>query len=104
MFTASHNPAQYNGLKLCREGARPVGSETGLAEIRVMAETLGPGGRVFIFVPALSWLYGSFDREIDHGDESIIEPSLQEHEDSCRRQGRGKTPKSSLLHDDTACY
>lgn len=35
-------------------------------EIRVIAETLGPGGRVFIFVPALSWLYGSLDREINH--------------------------------------
>jgi SAM-dependent methyltransferase len=36
------------------------------SELRVIAETLGPGGRVFIFVPALSWLYGSFDREINH--------------------------------------
>ena len=35
-------------------------------EMRVIGETLGPGGRVFIFVPALSWLYGSFDREINH--------------------------------------
>ena len=35
-------------------------------EIRVISETLGPGGRAFIFVPALSWLYGSFDREINH--------------------------------------
>lgn len=35
-------------------------------ELRVMSETLGPGGRVFIFVPALSWLYGSLDREINH--------------------------------------
>ena len=26
MFTASHNPAKYNGMKLCRSGARPVGS------------------------------------------------------------------------------
>ncbi len=34
MFTASHNPAQYNGIKLCREHAAPVGSETGLDEIR----------------------------------------------------------------------
>ena len=34
MFTASHNPAQYNGIKLCRAGARPVGAETGLHEIR----------------------------------------------------------------------
>jgi phosphomannomutase len=34
MFTASHNPAQYNGIKLCRAGATPVGMESGLAEIR----------------------------------------------------------------------
>jgi phosphomannomutase len=34
MITASHNPAKYNGIKLCREGARPVGAETGLAELR----------------------------------------------------------------------
>ncbi len=34
MFTASHNPAQYNGIKLCRAGARPVGQETGLAQIK----------------------------------------------------------------------
>ena len=34
MFTASHNPAQYNGIKLCRPHAAPVGMETGLAEIR----------------------------------------------------------------------
>jgi phosphomannomutase len=34
MFTASHNPAKYNGMKMCRAGAVPVGSETGLLEIR----------------------------------------------------------------------
>ncbi len=34
MFTASHNPARYNGIKLCRALAAPVGMETGLAEIR----------------------------------------------------------------------
>ena len=34
MFTASHNPAQYNGIKMCRSHAAPVGMETGLAEIR----------------------------------------------------------------------
>lgn len=33
MFTASHNPAKYNGIKMCRAGARPVGQETGLATI-----------------------------------------------------------------------
>ncbi|MFJ5552487.1 phosphomannomutase/phosphoglucomutase [Streptomyces sp. NPDC093225] len=38
MFTASHNPAQYNGIKMCRAGAAPVGQDTGLAEIRTLAE------------------------------------------------------------------
>ncbi|CAB4757162.1 unannotated protein [freshwater metagenome] len=41
MFTASHNPAQYNGIKLCRAGAAPVGQDTGLREIRDMIEA-GP--------------------------------------------------------------
>jgi len=38
MFTASHNPAAYNGIKLCRSGARPIGQDTGLDEIRRRAE------------------------------------------------------------------
>ncbi|MEV5335956.1 phosphomannomutase/phosphoglucomutase [Streptomyces werraensis] len=38
MFTASHNPARYNGIKLCRAGAAPVGQDTGLADIRALAE------------------------------------------------------------------
>nr|WP_090281630.1 phosphomannomutase/phosphoglucomutase [Mycolicibacterium komanii]CRL78280.1 phosphomannomutase [Mycolicibacterium komanii] len=33
MFTASHNPASYNGIKLCRAGAKPVGKDTGLSTI-----------------------------------------------------------------------
>src|ERR1035437_1256421 len=40
MFTASHNPARYNGIKLCRSGARPVGQDTGLGEIRDLAQSL----------------------------------------------------------------
>ncbi|GAA4235810.1 phosphomannomutase/phosphoglucomutase [Actinomadura meridiana] len=43
MFTASHNPARYNGLKLCRAGARPVGRDTGLTEIRDMVDGGVPG-------------------------------------------------------------
>lgn len=38
MFTASHNPARYNGIKLCRSGARPVGQDTGLAQVRELAQ------------------------------------------------------------------
>jgi phosphomannomutase len=38
MFTASHNPARYNGIKLCRAGAAPVGQDSGLADIRALVE------------------------------------------------------------------
>ncbi|GLU49648.1 phosphomannomutase/phosphoglucomutase [Nocardiopsis ansamitocini] len=38
MFTASHNPAQYNGIKMCRAGAAPISSDTGLDDIRRLAE------------------------------------------------------------------
>ncbi|HXY71509.1 MAG TPA: phosphomannomutase/phosphoglucomutase [Actinomycetota bacterium] len=37
MFTASHNPPEYNGLKLCKPGAAPVGEETGLRDVRELA-------------------------------------------------------------------
>ena len=36
MFTASHNPARYNGIKLCHAGARPIGQDTGLADIKAL--------------------------------------------------------------------
>jgi phosphomannomutase len=39
MVTASHNPADYNGLKLVREEARPISADTGLADIRTLAES-----------------------------------------------------------------
>lgn len=39
MFTASHNPAEYNGIKLCRAGAAPVGQDSGLAQIRELLES-----------------------------------------------------------------
>jgi phosphomannomutase len=38
MITASHNPPKYNGIKLCRSGAKPIGEDTGLAELRAAAE------------------------------------------------------------------
>ncbi|GAB3246262.1 phosphomannomutase/phosphoglucomutase [Kineosporia babensis] len=40
MLTASHNPASYNGMKMCRAGARPIGLDSGLAEIRDLAQAL----------------------------------------------------------------
>lgn len=51
MFTASHNPAKYNGIKLCRAGAKPVGQDTGLAVISGevvsgVPEFDGPAGAV----------------------------------------------------------
>jgi phosphomannomutase len=52
MFTASHNPARYNGIKLCRAGAAPVGRDSGLTEIRRLVEAgriapmPGAGGNV----------------------------------------------------------
>jgi phosphomannomutase len=45
MFTASHNPAQYNGLKLCSAGAKPIGVESGLREIEELTH-------VFLATPA----------------------------------------------------
>ncbi len=44
MFTASHNPARYNGIKLCRAGAAPIGAESGLQDIRALAEAADPHG------------------------------------------------------------
>jgi phosphomannomutase len=51
MITASHNPPKYNGIKLCRSGARPIGEDTGLAELRDGAERgvpahQGPAGTI----------------------------------------------------------
>ncbi|GAA4860180.1 phosphomannomutase/phosphoglucomutase [Saccharopolyspora rosea] len=51
MFTASHNPARYNGIKLCRSGAAPVGQDSGLSEIQELVthgvpEFLGAKGSV----------------------------------------------------------
>ncbi|MQY16063.1 Phosphomannomutase/phosphoglucomutase [Streptomyces sp. RB5] len=44
MFTASHNPARYNGIKMCRAGAAPVGQDSGLTEIRTLVEQWLAGG------------------------------------------------------------
>ncbi|MFE7169461.1 phosphomannomutase/phosphoglucomutase [Streptomyces sp. NPDC057616] len=43
MFTASHNPARYNGIKMCRAGAAPIGKDTGLPAIRTLVERWSSG-------------------------------------------------------------
>jgi len=43
VFTASHNPAQYNGVKFCLSGARPVGEDTGLLEVKQTAQQVLDG-------------------------------------------------------------
>ena len=42
MFTASHNPAEYNGIKMCLSGARPIGKESGLLTIEKFVEQGSP--------------------------------------------------------------
>jgi len=66
MFTASHNPAQYNGIKLCRAGARPVSEDSGLVELRVLAERI------------LAWRteHGRFSSVAELAEVSGIGPSL----------------------------
>src|SRR3954468_20103340 len=44
MFTASHNPAKYNGIKFCLAGARPVGADTGLMRVKELAAAGVPAG------------------------------------------------------------
>jgi phosphomannomutase len=44
MITASHNPSEYNGIKLCRAGAVPVGADTGLADIKATVDAGPPPG------------------------------------------------------------
>jgi phosphomannomutase len=63
MFTASHNPAQYNGIKMCRAGAAPVGQDTGLAEIRELAEKWSESG-----VPASAAVPGTIGSQDVLGD------------------------------------
>src|SRR6478672_13336112 len=43
MFTASHNPARYNGIKMCLAGAVPISVDTGLAQVRDEAQALLDG-------------------------------------------------------------
>jgi phosphomannomutase len=63
MVTASHNPSDYNGLKIVREEARPVSGDTGLADIRALAES---DDRLTADQPGSSTAVDIFDAYIDH--------------------------------------
>jgi phosphomannomutase len=63
MFTASHNPAQYGGIKLCLAGARPVGQDTGLQEIKRM---VAEGGMVPAAHPGTATERDLLDDYADH--------------------------------------
>src|SRR5207302_510749 len=63
MFTASHNPAGYNGIKLCLAGAKPVGEDSGLAEIKKMAAD---------GVPAAATKGAVSERDIVDGDAARV--------------------------------
>ena len=74
MFTASHNPAQYNGIKFCLAGARPVGLDSGLQVVRELARdglpaVATPGGRTSVD------LLGAFaDHVRSFVDTSLFKP------------------------------
>lgn len=72
MFTASHNPAAYNGIKLCRAQAKPVGEDSGLAVIRdavINGVPEGTGRRGQIHDQDVLAAYGDFLRSlVDVGD------------------------------------
>ena len=75
MVTASHNPADYNGLKIVREAARPVSADTGLQEIRTLAERDQRmlAGRKGMHVPAN--IFGTYiDHLFTYIDASSLKP------------------------------
>ncbi|GAA3122671.1 phosphomannomutase/phosphoglucomutase [Streptosporangium carneum] len=77
MFTASHNPARYNGMKMCRAGAVPIGAETGLVEIRDRAAELlasGVGGEGGGVVSERDLLRGYADHLRTLVDLSAVRP------------------------------
>jgi phosphomannomutase len=79
MFTASHNPAQYNGIKLCLAGARPVGEDTGLGDIKTMAEAIlgggeEPAGGATGTEESLDLLDAFADHVVSFADRSLLKP------------------------------
>ena len=74
VVTASHNPANYNGIKLCREGAAPVGQDTGLSEIEAMVEKGIPSGSGGGTVETLDVRHGFIDHLLSVVDSTQMAP------------------------------
>ena len=79
MFTASHNPAQYNGVKFCLAGARPVGQDTGLDVVKAVAidvlEGRGPAAAATAGGTSEHDLLGAFaDHVVSFIDVNAIRP------------------------------
>ena len=74
MFTASHNPPRYNGLKLCREKAAPIGADSGLQDIRALSEAEEVPDRIDAAVEEIDILpeYAAHCRRLI--DEDALEP------------------------------
>ncbi|MRA02396.1 phosphomannomutase CpsG [Acinetobacter lwoffii] len=70
-ITASHNPMDYNGMKLVRENARPIGADSGLKEIRLLAES---GNFNEVITKGTTEKYNILPEYIDHL-MSYIDPS-----------------------------
>jgi phosphomannomutase len=74
MFTASHNPARYNGIKFCLAGAAPVGQDTGLEEIRRLAGEGLPDSDVTGSVKQEDVLSAFADHVLSFVDVSRLKP------------------------------
>jgi phosphomannomutase len=79
IFTASHNPAQYNGVKFCQTGARPVGQDTGLVQVRDIAQSVlegsGPASAATSGSRATKNLLSAFaDHVVSFIDTSALRP------------------------------
>ena len=93
MFTASHNPAAYNGIKMCLSAAKPIGDDSGLREIRDLAADLAMGRTAFGSSPSPGTARNEdmLDAFVDHAlsfiDVSKIRPGLKIVADTANGMG-----------------
>ena len=74
MFTASHNPAQYNGIKMCLSGAKPIGEDTGLRDIKALAGAGAPSAPGGGSVSHMDLLGDFADHVRSFVDRSVLRP------------------------------